>query len=888
MGVDGAPRFAVGWKTRGTLRVPPPRIGGPGVSFLPYPDPMPSPASPSDRAEELFGAFLAAHEDGGTPDVEELIAAHPELTRELEALIAEWRGLASLRGRLAERGQGDDPAEGFARPPFGPGAEPPADVLAALQGREAAVERYRFRGEIGRGGMGIVLRVRDDDLRRELAMKVLRRGTGASGTPPASASRSLGRFLEEAQITGQLDHPAIAPVHEVGLDAKGDPYFTMKLVRGRDLTHVFASVAEGSEGWTLPRALGVLLQVCEAMAYAHARGVVHRDLKPGNIMVGDFGAVYVVDWGLARVFGNADAGDGAERADAVDARTPIDVTGLRAAQDGTDSDGGLETLEGEVVGTPAYMPPEQAAGARSELGPAVDVYAVGAMLHHLLTGRVPHAADGARAEVVLHRVRTNPVPAISKLAPEAPVELVSIAEKAMERDASARYPSMQALADDLRAFLEGRVVRAYETGALAELRKWVRRNRPLAAALAAGLAIAFVGLGLALRIQSQARAREAAARVAAQESEALAVARAQEASDERASAERVVDFLVDLFRSSDPSRTRGAEPSASELLGRGAARIAGRRGAHADRTCAPARSDRARPRRTRPTRRRPTVPGRERGDLERARRLGRPRATDRDRAAAAQRRGPARRGLRAGGAARTPRGGRVHARAPAPDDAGRTPHAPRFVAGPGHAGGRRARTRPARGLRRGASQVPGVARVAGPDPARRRPDRSRRRGRARLARATRSDPREGPSAHDPRTEPPGRRPPEGARADRGGTAVRGAVGTLPAHLPPRPRVDRNGDGQPGAGLRWAGPAPGRGAPSFRGPRGAGGGPGRRTPPRARQPAQPLDALLARGPGGGRARARDRRLRDRTRAPRRAPPPRRQREVQPGHPQRGTG
>jgi len=159
--------------------------------------------------------------------------------------------------------------------------------------------------------MGAILKVWDEDLRRSLAMKViLGKGDGAIGgeTPPVDR-RLLARFLEEAQVTGQLDHPGIVPVHELGLDAEGRVYFTMKLVKGRDLKQIFELAFEEREGWNETRALGVILKVCEAMAYAHKKGVIHRDLKPANVMVGGFGEVFVMDWGLARVLGQKDTHD---------------------------------------------------------------------------------------------------------------------------------------------------------------------------------------------------------------------------------------------------------------------------------------------------------------------------------------------------------------------------------------------------------------------------------------------------------------------------------------------------------------------------------------------------------------------------------------------------
>jgi serine/threonine protein kinase len=147
--------------------------------------------------------------------------------------------------------------------------------------------RYRTEQEIARGGQGSILRVWDGALHRHLAMKVTHAGEPTPGTSDAThVTRSLGRFVEEARVTAQLDHPGIVPVHEFGKDGQGRLYFTMKLVKGRDLKQVIGLVQRGEEGWTQPRALSVLLRVCEGMAYAHSKGVIHRDLKPANVMVG--------------------------------------------------------------------------------------------------------------------------------------------------------------------------------------------------------------------------------------------------------------------------------------------------------------------------------------------------------------------------------------------------------------------------------------------------------------------------------------------------------------------------------------------------------------------------------------------------------------------------
>ncbi len=478
------------------------------------------------------------------------------------------------------------------------------DMLDRLETRGQTASRYQLRGEIARGGMGAILEVFDEDLRRRLAMKViLDREGGAAGADSRSVNPALlARFLEEAQVTGQLDHPGIVPVHELGIDENGQVYFTMRLVHGRNLELIFDLALRGSEGWTLTRAVGVLQKVCEAMAYAHSKGVVHRDLKPANVMVGRFGEVYVMDWGLARVrnlidrhdlrirpaagapeaarsadatasaLGTSDPGSACVQQSSLESLHPVETDRRGSAADANAE--ALHTMDGSVIGTPSYMSPEQARGRIDGLDERTDVYAVGAMLYRLLSGLAPYTLRGepARAAVLLTRVLEGPPTALEQHARDAPAELLAICAKAMARMPQDRYPDMLALSEDLRAFLEGRVVAAFEVGAIAEARKWVRRNRPLAAALAATLLALAVGLAASLVLANKAARNATLAEVRRAQADTSADAARRQAKI----AEESNAFLnEDLLASISPERS-GIDVSVREVLDQAAQRLDGR------------------------------------------------------------------------------------------------------------------------------------------------------------------------------------------------------------------------------------------------------------------------------------------------------------------------
>ncbi|MFT7665063.1 MAG: serine/threonine protein kinase/formylglycine-generating enzyme required for sulfatase activity [Planctomycetota bacterium] len=359
-----------------------------------------------------------------------------------------------------------------------------SEFLEQLSRHQQKESRYRMEGEIARGGMGAILKVWDEDVGRPLAMKVILGQAERGGDTPAVGERSLLRFLEEAQITGQLDHPGVVPVHELGIDKEGRVYFTMRLVKGRDLSAIFHLVEKAKEGWTRTRTLGVLLKVCEAMSYAHTKGVIHRDIKPANIMVGRFGEVYVMDWGLGRVLGKEDLS--AASTDEGPDQATVDFHTYRE-ESGDKSSARALTIDGVPVGTPAFMSPEQARGEHDDVGTKSDIYAVGAVLYQLLAGHAPYASERKLGPLRLIELVSEGPPSPIPLDRNAAPELIAICDKAMARELDDRYSEIEELGDDLRAFLENRVVQAHRTGAVIEFKKWVSRNR-----MVAGVSLALV------------------------------------------------------------------------------------------------------------------------------------------------------------------------------------------------------------------------------------------------------------------------------------------------------------------------------------------------------------------------------------------------------------
>jgi serine/threonine protein kinase len=353
-----------------------------------------------------------------------------------------------------------------------------------LDRRARSDARYTIEEEIARGGMGVVLRALDCDIRREVAVKYL-----LSQTDPGKKAR----FVEEAQITGQLEHPNIVPIHELGIDAQKRLFISMKMVKGRSLAQVLDELRQkpkiAEKEYPQGRLLNILVSICNALAYAHSRGVIHRDLKPANIMIGDFGEVYVMDWGLAKV----KASGGREPPEKRHAHESATHSGgsrppLAAAPSGSLSLPDL-TREGAVLGTPVYMPPEQAAGQIQVIDQRSDVYSLGAILYEMLTLQPPIDRAGGELAILIRVAQGEIVPPEERVrraggagARSVPRELSAVSMKAMAREKQDRYPNVEALRRDIEWFQQGRSVSAKEDTRREIAWKFVKRNKALCAA----------------------------------------------------------------------------------------------------------------------------------------------------------------------------------------------------------------------------------------------------------------------------------------------------------------------------------------------------------------------------------------------------------------------
>ncbi len=353
--------------------------------------------------------------------------------------------------------------------------------------------RFRILRSHARGGLGEVYVARDMELNREVALKEIQGKF-------ADDESSRMRFLLEAEVTGGLEHPGIVPVYGLGRYEDGRPFYAMRFIKGNSLQEAADRFHERRNNGSQDRAtidqsmkagravdfdslefrklLGRFIDVCQAIEYAHSRGVLHRDLKPGNIMLGKFGETLVVDWGLAKANGRESDSSIHEEA------------ALRPAS----ASGSAPTVMGSAIGTPAFMPPEQAAGDLNSLGPPSDVYSLGATLYYLLVGQP--AFTGKDAVQVLKDVQSGKFSPPTQILPHVPKPLSAICLKSMATRPEDRYESPGRLAEDVERYLADESVSACRESTLVHARRWVRRHPAIAASTAAVILLSVVGLGL--------------------------------------------------------------------------------------------------------------------------------------------------------------------------------------------------------------------------------------------------------------------------------------------------------------------------------------------------------------------------------------------------------
>ncbi len=424
--------------------------------------------------------------------------------------------------------------------------------------------RFRILRPHAQGGIGKVSVAFDAELQREVALKQIK-------PERADDTDSRARFLREAEVTGQLEHPGIVPVYGLGIDDEGRPFYAMRFVRGTSFEEAISGFHHADDdprrdpeerSLALRYLLDRFIDVCQTVAYAHSRGVLHRDLKPANILLGPFNESLVVDWGLAKVFAPVPGGPtGEPQADPTPADEPPSEPAATAAvrQNGAGARTGdipvaagfpravpepmsgssepplgftssTETVAGTAFGTPAYMSPEQAQGQLDQLGPPSDVYSLGAMLYTLLAGRPPFDYVWCDVTALLDRVRLSEFPPPRKVNPRVPRALEAVSLKAMQNRPEDRYASATELAEDIRRWQADEPVRADREPAPERLARWGRRHRPIVAGAAALLLTAVAALSAGILLVGREQRRTEQQRLVAEEQRRRADLKSDEAT----------------------------------------------------------------------------------------------------------------------------------------------------------------------------------------------------------------------------------------------------------------------------------------------------------------------------------------------------------------------
>jgi hypothetical protein len=465
---------------RGLLREPQ-KSGTPGAVMNPQPNHL---SAREKLLQEVLAEYLNVVQAGQAPRREELLAQYPDLAPELEAFFADHDALKRLAQPSRAASLSASPARGAGgavtgayppaeRAPLDPdanrtGAYPPVPESTAAPGDSTPstpplgtkvryIGNYELLEELGRGGMGVVYKARQITLKRLVALKMILAGEHAG-------PHELARFRSEAEAVARLQHPHIVQIYEVG-EHEGHPYFSLEFCPGGGLDRKL-------NGTPLPpqEAARLLETLARAMHAAHQAGVVHRDLKPANVLLTAEGQPKITDFGLAK---------------------KLDEAG--------------QTQSNAVLGTPSYMAPEQAQGRSKEIGPAADVYALGALLYECLTGRPPFRATTA-LDTLRQVVADDPVPP-GRLQSQTPRDLETVCLKCLHKEPARRYPSALELAEELWAFREGRPIRARPVGGAERLWRWCRRNPAVAGLLAAVALTLLLGAGVASLFAVRAEAR---------------------------------------------------------------------------------------------------------------------------------------------------------------------------------------------------------------------------------------------------------------------------------------------------------------------------------------------------------------------------------------------
>jgi serine/threonine protein kinase len=448
-----------------------------------------------------------------------------------------------------------DPSESKSGPDEQPTGDsidgPPAeDETVSWDGKQARRrgDRFTIVRSHARGGLGVVHIAHDNELDREVALKEIRE-------KHADDPQARERFIREAQITAKLGHPNICPVHSLGTDDKGRPYYAMSLVLGRTLQDAIAEFHASAKSRSsdllhsveFRALLQSLVDVCGAVAYAHNRKVLHRDLKPSNIMLGPYGETILLDWGLAKSVAS-------DATTSLDAEPPIRLTGSHDSQ---------ETLPGAAVGTPSYMSPEQAGGRSDRVGPTTDVYGLGATLYAILTGVAP--VKESTKEQTLELVAKGKFQPPRAVNPRIPKPLESICLKAMSREPDLRYHTPDELAKDIERWLADEPVSSHTDSAWEKARRWARRNRATVASAGLLLALSSVGLAVSTYLISKERDNANEARINAENNRQIAEQSGQAALEAQANAEQSRDDARAALQQSQMSEAKALKAAALSL-----------------------------------------------------------------------------------------------------------------------------------------------------------------------------------------------------------------------------------------------------------------------------------------------------------------------------------